>query len=92
MATHRKRTPTAAIAIGLLLTAIGTAHARMIHRPPVMVPIPVGHATTDRKMSDMNLESCLHGTGNEWLCTGKDGHSYGCQYDPANGIDRCQRL
>jgi hypothetical protein len=82
-----------AVAAGIVLqlAAIGTANANMVHRPPIMIPVPV-HGSTDKKMADMDAESCIHSTGSEWLCTGKDGRSYGCQYDPAHGVDRCQRL
>jgi hypothetical protein len=80
-----------AAAIVLQLVAIGPASAAMLHRPPIMIQVPV-HGGTDKKMADMDIDSCIHGTGSEWLCTGKDGHSYGCQYDPSHGIDRCQQL
>jgi hypothetical protein len=79
----------AAAGIVLQLTTIGAAYAVMT-RPAIMRPAPVS-GTTDKKMGDMDLDSCIHGTGNEWLCTGKDGRSYGCQYDPPR-VDRCQRL
>jgi hypothetical protein len=80
----------AAAGIVLQLTAIGTANAKM-NKPLILRPVPV-HGTTDKKMKDMDIDSCIHGTGIEWLCEGNDGHSYGCQYDPSRNIDRCQLL
>ena len=77
-----------AAAIALQITAIGTANARLARPPAVKVPVPhPGSGGPDKKMSDMDPESCTGG-GNEFLCTGKDGHSYGCTVKP----DRCQRL
>jgi hypothetical protein len=77
-----------AAAIAIQLTAVGTTEARLLKPPPVKVPVP--HPSSggpDKKMSDMDPETCSGG-GNQWLCTGKDGHTYGCTLDP----DRCQRL
>jgi len=83
-----------AIAAGIMLQlgAIGTANARFLRPPPVMIPVPVHGGGPDLKMKDMDIESCLHESTYEYLCTGKDGFSYGCTYNPGQGIDRCQRL
>jgi hypothetical protein len=83
----------AAAAVALQLTVAGTASAKFLRPPLVKVPVP-HHASAggpDKKMSDMDRDSCLNEGGGQWLCTGQDGHSYGCEYNPPT-VDRCQRL
>ena len=71
-----------AMAAALLLpmtTATPVAHARLLRRPPTMISVPrPSSGGPNKTLDDMVPGSCCCGSGNETLCTGKDGHSYAC--------------
>ena len=63
-----------AAAIALQLAAMPSAQA-VLSRPLLTRTV---QRTTSKTWSDMEPGSCLYEGGHDYLCMGKDGHSYGC--------------
>ena len=73
-----------AAAIALQLVAMQSAQA-LLSRPLILRQVPRSTSVT---MSDMEPGSCIYEGGTDYLCMGKDGHSYGC----SSATNLCVRL